>query len=208
MNKQSCTKKFNKMYRVDGRMIQVKRMQRSGTEAIRTQIQPSKPKREITNITNSQNTKRTYGQPSEQIFPKRWPLSKINKAFHDKRGNVIERYYGDDLIHLSIQGVKRLLGEINEDINIVEDFEKCAFNCRYQKRGRVQKRSSQSISQNSANVPRRRGKPTQHRDNNTRAACHKCGETNHETIRRRHKEQLKCHACGYFGYKSGRCLNQ
>ena len=28
-----------------------KSMQRSGTEAIRTQIQPSKPKREITNIT-------------------------------------------------------------------------------------------------------------------------------------------------------------
>ena len=50
--------------------IKVKSMQRSGTEAIRIQIQPSKPKREITNITNSQNTKRTYGQPSEQLFPK------------------------------------------------------------------------------------------------------------------------------------------
>ena len=45
-------------------------MQRSGTEAIRTQIQPSKPKREIAKITNSQNTKRTYGQPSEQLFSK------------------------------------------------------------------------------------------------------------------------------------------
>ena len=33
--------------------LKVKRMQRSGTEAIRTQLQPSKPKREITNITNS-----------------------------------------------------------------------------------------------------------------------------------------------------------
>ena len=32
-------------------------MQRPGTEAIRTQIQPSKPKREITKITNSQNKK-------------------------------------------------------------------------------------------------------------------------------------------------------
>ena len=38
--------------------IQVKSMQRSGTEAIRIQIQLSKPKREITNITNSQNTKK------------------------------------------------------------------------------------------------------------------------------------------------------
>ena len=53
----------------------VKSMQRSGTEAIRTKIQTSKPKREITNITNSQNTKRTHGQPSEQLFPKRWPPS-------------------------------------------------------------------------------------------------------------------------------------
>ena len=40
-------------------LVKVKSMQRSGTEAIRTQIQPSKPKREITKITNSQNTKRT-----------------------------------------------------------------------------------------------------------------------------------------------------
>ena len=53
----------------------VKSMQRSGTKAIRTQIQPSKPKREMTDITSSQNTKRTYGQPSELLFPKRWPLS-------------------------------------------------------------------------------------------------------------------------------------
>ena len=37
-------------------------MQKPGNEAIRTQIQPSKPTREITKI-NSQNTKRTYGQP-------------------------------------------------------------------------------------------------------------------------------------------------
>ena len=58
----------------------VKSMQRSGTETIRTQIQPSKPKREITNITNSQNIKRKYGQPSEQLFPKRWPLSNRNRT--------------------------------------------------------------------------------------------------------------------------------
>ena len=40
----------------------VKRMQRLGTEAIRTQIQPSKPKGEITNVTNGQNTKRANGR--------------------------------------------------------------------------------------------------------------------------------------------------
>ena len=42
--------------------------QRSGTEAVRTQIQPSKLKREINKITNSQNTKRKYGQPSESTL--------------------------------------------------------------------------------------------------------------------------------------------
>ena len=60
--------------------MKVKNMQRSETEAIRTQIQPSKPKREITKITISQNTKRTYGQPSEQLFLKRWSLSNPNRA--------------------------------------------------------------------------------------------------------------------------------
>ena len=54
-------------------------MQRSGTEAIRTQLNPSKPELEITNITNSQNTLR-YGQPSEQLFPKRWPVSNRNRT--------------------------------------------------------------------------------------------------------------------------------
>ena len=55
-------------------------MQRSGTEEIRTQLQLPKPKREILNITNIQNTKRTYDQPSEQLFPNRWPLSNRNQT--------------------------------------------------------------------------------------------------------------------------------
>ena len=64
----------------DQLLIKVKSMQRPGTKAIRTQIQPSKSKREITKITNSQNKKRTYGQLSEQLFPKRWPLSNPNRT--------------------------------------------------------------------------------------------------------------------------------
>ena len=58
------------------KMLKVKRMQTSGTEAIRTQIKPSKPKREITKITNSkiqrEHIVNCYG---EQLFPKTWPLS-------------------------------------------------------------------------------------------------------------------------------------
>ena len=37
------------------------------------QIQPSKPKRETTYITNSRNTKKN----SEQLFSERWPLSNL-----------------------------------------------------------------------------------------------------------------------------------
>ena len=66
--------------RSDFSTIKVKSMQRPGTEAIRIQIQPSKPKRIITKITNSQNTTRIYGQPSEQLFPKRGPLSNPNRT--------------------------------------------------------------------------------------------------------------------------------
>ena len=70
----------------------VKSMQRSGTEAIRTQLQPSKSKREITNITNSQKTKITYGQPSEQLFPKRWPLSNRNRTKNNINTRKVKRH--------------------------------------------------------------------------------------------------------------------
>ena len=71
-------------------------MQKSGAEAIRTQIQPSKPKREITNITNSQNTKRTYGQPSEQLYPKRWPFSNRNRTKNNMNTHKVKRHRNSD----------------------------------------------------------------------------------------------------------------
>ena len=67
-------------------------MQRSGTEAIKTQLQSSKPKRDITNITNSKNTKITYGQPSEQLFPKRWPLSIRNRTKNNMNARKLTGY--------------------------------------------------------------------------------------------------------------------
>ena len=71
-------------------------MQRSGTEEARTQIQPSKPKREITNITNSQNTKRTYGQTSDQLFPKRWPLSNRKRTKTYMNTRKVKRHRNSD----------------------------------------------------------------------------------------------------------------
>ena len=72
-------------------------IQRSGTEVIRTQLQPSKPKREIINITNySQNTKRTFCQPSEQLFPKRRPLSNRNRTKTNMNTRMVKRHRNSD----------------------------------------------------------------------------------------------------------------
>ena len=67
-------------------------MQRSGNEAFTTQIRPSKPKREITRITIRQSTKRTYGQPSEQLFPKMWPLSNPNRTKNNMNTRKVKRH--------------------------------------------------------------------------------------------------------------------
>ena len=55
-------------------------------------MQPSKQKREMAKITNSQNTKRIYGQPSEQLFPKRWPLSIPNRTKNNMNTRQVERH--------------------------------------------------------------------------------------------------------------------
>ena len=71
-------------------------MQRSGTETIRTQIQPSKPKREITNNTNSQNIKRTHCQPSGKLFSKRMPLSNRNRTKNKMNKHKVKRQRNSD----------------------------------------------------------------------------------------------------------------
>ena len=43
------------------------------------------------------------------------------------RGYTMKRYYSNDAIHLSFSGIKRLLGQINKETNIVADFNTCTF---------------------------------------------------------------------------------
>ena len=74
-------------------------MQRSGTEAIRTRIQ-----REKNNITNSQNTKRTYGQPSEQLLPKRWPLSNRIRTKNNINTHKVKRRRNSDTVNNELLG--------------------------------------------------------------------------------------------------------
>ena len=39
------------------------------------------------NVTNSQNTKIAYGQPSEKLFTKRWPLSNRDRNTRRVKGH-------------------------------------------------------------------------------------------------------------------------
>ena len=61
----------------------VKSIQRSGIEAIRTQLQPSKHKREITNITNSQIQREHMVNRVSSYFPKDGSLSNRNRTKND-----------------------------------------------------------------------------------------------------------------------------
>ena len=63
---------------------------RPGT-AFRTQIKPSKPKREIAKITNSQNTKRTYAHPIE-LFHKWRPLSNQSRTKTKMNTHEVKRH--------------------------------------------------------------------------------------------------------------------
>ena len=60
-------------------------MRTSGTEATRSQIQASKPKRGIM-------IKRTYGQPSELIFSKRLSLSNPNRTNNNMNTRKVKRH--------------------------------------------------------------------------------------------------------------------
>ena len=77
-------------------VLKAESMQRPGTEATRTQIQPHKPKRKTTNATNSQNIKRTHGQQSELPPPKRWPLSNRNRTKNNTNTRKVKHHRNPD----------------------------------------------------------------------------------------------------------------
>ena len=100
--------------------------------------QPPKPKWEITNITNSLNTKRTFGQPSEQLFPKRWPLSNRNRLkINNMNTHKVKRYRNSD-IYLVRWQPKQIIYSWNFIFNFAYAMPPCAVNsksdCKIRKR--------------------------------------------------------------------------
>ena len=120
-------------------------------------------------------------------------LVDVHKAFFNRKGELIHRYYSWDGIHLSDSGVKRLLVAINNKMNIVEDFSGCVF----------------TTGKRTGRKPPSRTRRTHYQQQaDTRIIpCMKCGENNHETRDCKHSEQLKCHYRGYYGHKSRHCGN-
>ena len=130
-----------------------------------------------------------------------------DKVFHDRHGNIITGYYDTDCIHLSSSGVKRLLGMLNQQVTIVNDFTKCAYGRCQGNRPQQQRQQQQEQSRAGKN---RNTQDRQNGNNNSQRdsvnLCYKCGESNHDTNSCKHKHQLKCFHCGFLGHKSGRCL--
>lgn len=113
-----------------------------------------------------------------------------NSDFYDKKGKLRYHFYRPrDNIHLARSGTKRLLGSINIHLDIVENFEECVFPL-----SRTTQSQRYHTTQDSTEIA-------------ARERCLKCGLTNHITLNCRHKQQVQCFKCHYYGHKdsSGLC---
>ena len=140
-----------------------------------------------------------------------------------KHGRVVERYYANDRIHLSISGIKRMLGGINELHHLVDDFKKCTF---YQ-RGRTLHQTNSYTERDSASwrqisrqttprgfqyVPRssrQERSPTgvKHNAVDMCIYCKKTNQASNECYFRK-KFNGHCFNCGEIGHKKLNCVNQ
>jgi len=110
------------------------------------------------------------------------------QSFSDNNGQQVDRYFANDGIHFSPSGVRRFLDAIQKSckVNLVSDFNLCAY-----------VRHQRNLSNHS-----------QRHRNSEDPKCFKCGETNHTTMRCRHRYRLRCHRCGSMGHKQSKCTNK
>ena len=130
----------------------------------------------------------------------------INKTFYNKNNQLKSHFYKPrDNIHLSSSGTRGLLGCINQHIDIVKSFKQCAYYGPSAKKDSTAypRRNESRLSAPSSNNHHGRG--VQHHNNAER--CFKCGLKNHKTYQCRHKKQLQCYICKFYGHKDSVCWN-
>lgn len=155
----------------------------------------------------------------------------VHKTFYNKQNHLKSHFYQlRDNIHLSASGTRGLLGCINQHIDIVGNFQQCAYNSgpRIQTDRRIRSRQAERIqtdrripSRQAESMPSRNGNresmphAVSNRKQNRRSdqtsgnvqRCFKCGLTNHETYKCHHKQQLQCYSCKFWGHRDSVCWN-
>lgn len=144
----------------------------------------------------------------------------MENFFCNVDGHPILRYYKTDKIHLSRSGIRRLLDSIEKtcsNTSLVDNYEHCAFGRAVGKQnthGPSPQSGFKDQDQRSGwqrpqhRVQQRNQRRIQLSGQNRTQNCVKCGESNHSTFDCKHKEQIMCHSCGFYGHKQLRCPNQ
>ncbi|MEW8546796.1 MAG: GDSL-type esterase/lipase family protein [Candidatus Thiodiazotropha sp.] len=125
-----------------------------------------------------------------------YTFADMYSSFHEKNGNVCERFYKYDSVHINPSGIKRLLRVLHDIEEIVMDFEQCSF----------PKRSALGANRMYSNGQQKRRSTAN--TLGSKQKCYKCGESNHTTRACRHKNQIKCYDCHLLGHKSSLCENK
>ena len=142
------------------------------------------------------------------------------RSFHDKNGAILLRFLNqNDHIHLTPSGTKRLLGTINNIVNIVHNFDKCTMTpnnpqsdynryehprLNHSRRLDQSRRHNDSFDNSFSSYYRdRRPRSTDYRARK----CLNCNDTSHITSECRHSKPIKCWECGLIGHKQERCWN-
>ena len=140
------------------------------------------------------------------------------KNFYNKDKQLKAHFYKPrDNIHLSSSGTKGLLGSISQHIEIVDSFKYCAYGLTTQGNGRAQHTNQPNHGHGGSKTRRSEGmthafspRNQNIRNNPTYSdedRCFKCGLTNHKTYECRHKNQLQCYICKFYGHKDSVCWN-
>ena len=148
-------------------------------------------------------------------------------GFFDKRNQLRRQFFNPrDNVHLSRAWSRRLLGAINEKVEVVDDFAYCAYNDNSRNQAADSSgpvRRSQSVN-SGRSVQTARGshdnmhngwqqQRTSNRTSRRNAdeadrihdRCLKCGLKNHSTSDCHHKNQIKCRNCSFYGHKDYNC---